>query len=86
MWLSSVSPLILNNMEKHRVTNVNVKGFMADFAQAHFNVMIFIFGLKNPKVLMNSKECTFPLDYNTILVCKESHEARIPTYLLVIVP
>ncbi len=53
MWFSLVRVL-----EKHGVTNPNFKGFMDDSAQANFNVVWRIFGVKDPTIMMLDKKCT----------------------------
>ena len=77
MWLSMVVLL-----SRYGVKNVNFKGFMADSAQANFNVVRKIFGSGNRSIPMKGKErtCQFhwsmALDRHTRQLIKPELQAR----------
>jgi len=45
-------------MLKHGFLKPNFKGFMVDIAQTDWNVVIIVYGSKDPFVKMVDKECT----------------------------
>jgi hypothetical protein len=55
-------------MAKNGVENPNFKGFMADSAQANWNVVRIIYGSGDPKVPMENQECTCLLHWTTSLL------------------
>ena len=59
MWLYLISV-----MEKHGVWDVNFVGFMADSAQANFNIVRVVFGSGDKSVPMFGKERTFQFHWS----------------------
>ena len=62
MWLSMID--LLN---RHGVKNVNFKGFMADSAQANFNVVRKMFGSRDSSIPMEEKERTYQFHWSMVL-------------------
>jgi hypothetical protein len=54
-------------MRKYGMENPNFKGFMADSAQANWNVVRIIYGSGDPKVPMENREHTCLLHWTTSL-------------------
>ena len=77
MWLSMIDLL-----SRHGVENVNFKGFMADSAQANFNVVMKIFGSGDRSIPMEGKERIYQfhwsmaLDRHTRQLIKSKLQAR----------
>jgi hypothetical protein len=46
-------------MLKHKFPKLDFKGFMVDKTQTNWNVVIIIYGSKDPFVRMVDKECTY---------------------------
>ena len=56
-------------VDKHDIANVNFKGFMADKAQANWNVVRIIYGSGESKVPMESRKRTYILHWTMSMEC-----------------
>jgi hypothetical protein len=59
MWTN-----LTGTMLKHGFPKPNLKGFMIDNAQANWNAIIIVYGLRDPSNKMVDKECTCLFHWN----------------------